>query len=110
MRDDDGYRQRGESGGKYSSALVTRWKDGGGYNNLVLMREDGGLPEASLDDGSTAELSGLKDAHRRRLETSYVVRVCRITHFIQPVQHLDGGLPVDTGIGDADTVLEPRGT
>jgi hypothetical protein len=51
------------------------------------MREDGGLPEASLDDGGTAELSG----------------------FIQPIQHLDSSLPVNTGIGDADAILESRG-
>jgi len=61
-----------------------RW---GGHNNLVLMREDRGLPEASLDNSSTAELSG----------------------FVQPVQHLNGGLPVDTGISNANTVLESRG-
>lgn len=48
------------------------------------MREDRGLPEASLDDGGTAEFSG----------------------FIQPVQHLHGRLPVNTCIGDTDTILE----
>jgi len=57
------------------------------YNSLVLMREDGRLPEASVDDGSTAELSG----------------------FIQLVQHLDGSLPINTGISDTNTVLESRG-
>lgn len=31
------------------------------------------------------------------------------TYFIQPVQHLDSGLPVNTRVGDADTILEPRG-
>lgn len=73
------------------------------------MREDRGLPEASFDDSSTAELSGLKSTHGRRLGTSHVVRVWEITHFVQPVQHLDGGLPVDTSVSDADTILEPRG-
>jgi hypothetical protein len=38
----------------------------GGANreSLVLMSEDRGLPEASLDDGSTAELGGLNRAIR----------------------------------------------
>jgi len=60
---------------------------GGRHNDSVLMREDGGLPEASLDDGGAAELGSL----------------------IQPIQHLDGGFPVDTGISDADTIFESRG-
>jgi len=34
-----------------------KWSEAQG---LVLMRKDGRLPEASLDDGGTAELSGLK--------------------------------------------------
>jgi len=50
------------------------------------MREDRGLPEPGFDDGGTAELGG----------------------FIQPVQHLDGGLPVDACVGDTDTILESR--
>jgi len=74
------------------------------------MREDRGLPEASLDDGSTAELSGLKNTDGRRLGVSHGARVGGVTHFVQPVQHLDGGLPVDTSVSDTDTVLEPRGT
>jgi len=52
------------------------------------MSEGGRLPEASLNDSCAAKFSG----------------------FIQSVQHLDGGLPVDTSICDADTILESRGT
>jgi len=52
----------------------------------VLVRKDGGLPETGLDDGGTAELDS----------------------FIQPIQHLDSGLPVDASISDADTILESR--
>jgi hypothetical protein len=52
------------------------------------MSKDRGLPETGLNDGSTAELGS----------------------FIQLIQHLDGGLPVNTGISDTDTVLEPRGS
>lgn len=33
-----------------------------------------------------------------------------IIYLIQPIQHLDGGLPIDAGIGDANAVLESRGT
>jgi len=51
------------------------------------MREDRRFPEASVDDGGTAELSG----------------------FIQSVQHVDGSLPVNTSVGDADTVFESGG-
>jgi len=58
-----------------------------GHNSLVLMRENGGLPETGLDDCGTAKLSG----------------------FIQPIQHLDSGLPVNTGISDADAILESGG-
>jgi len=34
----------------------------------------------------------------------------KITHFVQLIKHLDGDLPVDASIGDADTILESRGT
>ena len=75
------------------------------------MSEDRRLPEASLDDGGAAELSGLESAHKRRLESFRTTRyISEITHLIQSVQHLDGHLPVDTGISDADTILEPRRT
>lgn len=39
------------------------------YNSLILMGEDRGLPEPSLDDGSTAELSSLKSTYERGLKT-----------------------------------------
>ena len=75
------YRQREEKAdGRYSSTLAHR-KGGVGtrYNSLVLMREDKGLPEPSLDDCSTAELSGLKSTCGRRLEISVMVRSVGIT-------------------------------
>jgi hypothetical protein len=68
--------------------MKVKKKNGARHNDLIPMHKDGGLPKASLDNGGTAELSG----------------------FVQPIQHLDGGLPVDAGISDADTILEPRGT
>jgi hypothetical protein len=82
----DKYRQhKKKAEGRYSSTLTHREGEGGaGYDSLVLMREDRGLPEPSVNDGGTAELGG----------------------FIQPVQHLDSGLPVDTRVGDTDTILE----
>jgi len=52
------------------------------------MSENRGLPETGLNDGGAAELGS----------------------FIQLVEHLDGGLPVDASIGDADTILESRRT
>ena len=60
----DRYRQHEKrASGRYNSVRITRMKDRAGYNSLVLMCEDGGLPEASLDDGGTAEFSGLKNAN-----------------------------------------------
>jgi len=50
--------------------------------------KDRRLPETGLNDSGTAELGS----------------------FVQLIEHLDGGLPVDAGIGDADTILESRGT
>lgn len=32
------------------------------------------------------------------------------TYLVEVVEHLDGGLPVNTGIGDTDTVLKGAGT
>lgn len=57
------------------------------YNGSVLARKGGGLPEAGFNNGGAAELSGL----------------------VQPVQHLDGRLPIDTRIGDTDAILKSRG-
>ena len=44
---------------------------------LVLMSEDRGLPKTGLDDGSTAELSGLESAHKQQLGTSHEVSSMR---------------------------------
>ena len=54
-------------------------------NDLVLVREDGGLPEASLNDGGTAKLSGLEITHEQRLETSSEEKAHGITYFVQPI-------------------------
>lgn len=77
-------------------------------HELVLMSENRGLPETGLDDGSTAELGSLEMT--QMVIRNFLLRMCEITHFIQLVEHLDGGLPVDASIGDADTILESRGT
>jgi len=50
-------------GRRYSSAHYEEKR--GERNSSVLMRENRRLPKSSLDDGSTAELSGLKSAHKR---------------------------------------------
>lgn len=31
-----------------------------------------------------------------------------MTYLVQPIQHLDGRLPIDTRIGDTDTILKSR--
>ena len=104
----DKYRQhKKKAEGRYSSTLTHREGEGGaGYDSLVLMREDRGLPEPSVNDGGTAELGGLKSTRERQLGIPLRWGVWRITYFIQPVQHLDSGLPVDTRVGDTDTILE----
>lgn len=59
-------RKRGEDTAVHSS----RGWGGAMYDSLVLMREDRRFPEASIDDGSTAELSGLESTQERRLVIS----------------------------------------
>jgi len=51
---------RKESGEWYSNACIMKVKKRARHNDLILMHKDGGLPEAGLDDGGTAEFSGLK--------------------------------------------------
>ena len=50
-----------KSGGRYNSILTVRGS-GVKCNFSVLLDKEGGFPEASLDDRSAAELSGLKEA------------------------------------------------
>src|SRR5882762_10454418 len=69
---DNAKRKRTEDTAVHSLIARVRW--GKRYNSLVLMREDRGLPEPSLDDGGTAEFGGLKSTRERRLGISFRVR------------------------------------
>jgi hypothetical protein len=60
----DEYRQH-QKWAEDTAAHPLRVRDRAKYNFSVLLGEDGGFPEASLNDGSAAELGGLKRKRER---------------------------------------------
>ena len=65
----DEYRQHEKkAGGRYSITCVKKMKGIAEDSDSILVSEDGGLPQTSLDDSGTTELSGLKKTRERRLE------------------------------------------